>query len=330
MKVSFLPFFSMQDKRTGKFLYHKEGACTQFAFFADRVQSELGWATRVLLPDPRLCVDYHAISLRFPQSDVTVGYVPLDNRVQRMHWDTKLLLEATDGADVAVCQHEFLAIPLRVLRPKLRIVQWCIVDPVPRPLFDAAWDAADLVVHKYPAGVGSVWPMAYDEAKYPQLPVGAGERTIDVLFLPRCSADNCTHHLEAVEAGVKYFTDPTHYLKTHPEGEGLEYVDRYSTALRSAKVVVSLREDAYGGVAIREAVRCGCVPVLLCTEAHERLAGSDWPLFVDRPEPTLIAETVCRALQANVGCVEMQRRVAQESYQASWETVKRDLEALCL
>lgn len=330
MKVSFFPFFSMQNKRTGRFLFHQEGACAQLAFLASRIDAEFGWSTEVFLPDPRLCANYHAISLSFPRSEVTTGYVPSDNRVQRIHWDTEALRVAVEGADIAVCQHEFLSIPLRALRPSLKIVQWCVVDPVPLRLFQAAWDAADLVVFKHPSGMGTTWPMAYDETEFPQVPAGDGERSIDVLFLPRCSADNCTHHLEFIQAcGERaVFTDPTNYLKIRPEGSGLKYADDYRTALRASKVVVSLRRDAYGGVAVREAVRCGCVPVLLRTDAHERLAGSDWPLFVERADPECIAEVVERALRTSVDCAEMHRRVAQESYQSSWGAVKRDLEAL--
>lgn len=330
MKLALFPFFSMQDKRTGKFLFHKEGACKQMAFIADSVRVDLAWDTRVFLPDPRQCVDYHAISLDFSYSDVTCGYVPQDNRVQRIHWDANVLREAIGDADVAVCQHEFFAVPLRALKPKLKIVQMCVVDPVPLQFFRAAWEAADLVRFKSVAE-GIAWPLAYDERDFPQQPIG-GERNIDVLFLPRCSADNCTHHLEFIEAlgDRAVFTDPTFYIRTQPIGVGLKYIaGNYKAALRDSRVVVSLRRDAYGGVAVREAVRCGCVPVLLRTPAHERLAGEGWPFFVDRPDPQLIRCTVERALAEDADCSDMQRRVAHESYQASWSAVREDLVKLC-
>jgi hypothetical protein len=319
MRVVIYPFPSQQDKSSGEFLLRTCGACKQLAFIADRLEA-LGHCVTVVLPPgdhPFRCA-------------VVRTYMPVGNALLRMHWDMRELQRLFADADLALCNHELLPIPLRALFPNLRIVQMTSVRPEPLDLFKAAWRCSDLVavqgayaarqVRMLTRTPVSVWPLAYDAEQLPQQERGGD----GAVFLQRCSANNCTHHEEALASEVDFtYTDVTGYLRRlHP---GLKYTtpNTYLSTLRSSAVAVSLYASWYGGLSVREAVRCGCAPVVLRDSGYIELVGEGWPCFAE-PTPQGIAAAVRTAL-AGVDCSVPMANAALESYQVGWAQVRRDL-----
>lgn len=319
------PFYSQQDKRTGKFLLSTCGAAKQLSFLADRLASEMRWDVSVVLPMPWQTQDRNPFRCYAERV-----YIPADNAIQRIHWNTVELGRLMRGVDVAVCNHELMAIPMSAIS-KAKLVQMCSVAP--DAMFVSAWDAADLVVAQgeYAASVVrgrtetpvTFWDMAYDEEAFRRT---SSERPIDVLFVARCSASNYTHHLEFLDAmeqlsGLRVaFTDVTCYLRRLRPN--LEYTTDYVDALFSSKVAVALNDNMYGGLSIREAVRAGCVPVMLDVPGYWDLVGRDWPFLVDRLDG--IADVVRRAVISGVAAP-----APKGSYQDAWPRIREDMETLC-
>lgn len=203
----------------------------------------------------------------------------------------------------------------------------------------------------------ALWPMVYDRRtivfREPSWPAA-----IDLLFVQRCSSSNYTHHQEFIEAirilrteqswqGRVVFTDPTGYLEQHGQHEigaglcttlKLEYAhctsrDAYYKLLGDSKVAVAMMtDDLHGGVAIREAVASGCIPVLLDQPAyHEMFRPYDtsWPWFVPHTlNPRVLAGILKDVLekqskwQFNTLHDQVLQSVRQklqgETYQAAW------------
>lgn len=324
MKLAVWPFVSQFDREHMVHRLDTCGACKQLAFVAERVQAELGW-------DVVAAVPYTGGKSPFTCPTAVVA-VPLDNPAQRVHWDTFAMQRVLADADVLLLNHEYMAIPARALFPKKRIIQMCSVRP-DTALFRSAWDAADLVVAqgKYAAErirqctatPVSVWPLAYDEREFgAELP-----RSIDVLFVQRCSATNYTHHQEFIEA-MRWlndkrvvFTDVTKWLRLTAK-QTFEYSDpeNYLATLHSSKVAVALYDSWYGGLAVREAARAGCSLVLLDVPAYREM-GND-PHFTDL-NPSHMASVIKEALSC-----PRKVDVSQESYQVGWQRVKEDLEKI--
>ena len=323
MRAVFWPFFSQQDKRTGRVLTETCGDYKMCSWMAERLRIA-GWDANVVTPD-----DVH---------------VPSDNVAQRLQFHAPDARKAFADADVAIVHHDHMGFPLRQMFPELKIVQGCHVDPFEpwpqfAPLMKMAWDAADLVTVLSPSmrvdtkTRVSCWPMAFDE----QLFAETDElKTIDVLFVNRASATNYTRHVEFLRQidpdWRVLFTDPTRYM----EHAGLVPVSQllrdkthgYRYALKASKVFVALNDNGHGGLSAREAIVSGCCPVALRCPGYERLLGEDWPYFV--PSLDEIRETVNHALRdgwpANKSAVQAAARA--ESYQSTWPTVVRDLESL--
>lgn len=319
MKLAIWPFLSQQDKRTGKFLFDTCGATKQMRFIIEQAQQELGWSCVVATPEFGV----------FPCTE-RYADIPNSNLLQSVHWNTNGLHRVFCDADVALLNHELLAVPVRRMFPKLRIIQMCSVKPPVDmlDLFEAAWRRANLVVAQgeYAAlqiqsrtnTPVSVWPLAWDERLIAR---STAPRPIDVLFIQRCSANNATHHeefLEAMELMLDLriaFVDVTKFLRMRrPE---LEYVPDYLEALRSSKVAIAMYDSWYGGLSIREAVAAGCRPVVLNAPCYDQ--------FPNRcsAHPAAIAAAIRAALADNKPLPD----VSSESYQASWESIKRDLGA---
>ncbi len=330
MKLVIYPFYSRQNKVTGQFQMDMVGEVACMQFIGERVREELGWEVEAVVPSGCRGT-YSFTSLEM--------YIPNSNPSQRVHWDTATLRDVFSSADVAICHHELMAIPLRALFPKLKIVQWLATDPHDS-LFDVAWDRADLVavqcetaakvVQKRSQTPTSVWTMGWDERRI--VPVSC-DRDIDVYFMQRCSSTNYTHHVEFLKtlpllADLQVlFGDPTNYLKQlRPD---LRYVtdrSRYVETLCRSKVVLAMADDLYGGVAVREAIRCGCIPVCLDSLCYRELCGPYWPYCTD-PTPLKIAATVRAALGAS-DCSIPYANALKDTYQNAWLTIKKDLTSL--
>jgi hypothetical protein len=345
MRLTILPFFSQQDKRTGQFLLDSCGATKQARFLLERVRSELGWSVRVGMPANANCDPFdrnitQVCRLRIPES----------NPLQSLHWDVFQLAELFRETDIAICNHELMAIPVRALFPKMRIVQMCSVDPRGNDwrLFEHAWSCADLVVAQgeyakkyFSSGLAdepvrthtSVWPLAFDEARFTVLDQNPlPPRDIDILFVNRCSATNYTHHEELLACDLRpykmVYTDPTCYLRTRrPELAYCTHKD-YLRTLYSSRVAIALNDNLYGGLSIREAIRAGCVPVVLDAPCYRELVGEHWPFLVGEDLSNL--ESIVRdavKYSKSEKAVKLPS-VAHESYQAGWPKVKADLQEL--
>lgn len=211
----------------------------------------------------------------------------------------------------------------------------------------------------------TVWPMVYDHRpicfREPSWP-----GKVDLLFVQRCSSSNYTHHLEFIEAvrhlrvggwtGRVVFTDPTGYLEHHGREEyapseslKLEFAhcvtrgDYYALLGDSKIAVAMMTDDLHGGVAIREAIASGCIPVLLDQPSyHEMLRPYDtsWPWFVPHTLNSIVLAGVLmdvlekqKRWQFNTLHDKVLQSVRQklqgETYQVAWtNAVWPDIQAL--
>jgi hypothetical protein len=314
MRVVIQPFFSQQDKGTGRFLLDADVTVQISRFLAEQLRGE-GMEVRVLDPDG----------------------LPHDNKLQRLSFDVEAMSEALRGCDLFITHNELAASRARHLT-RAKIVHFNHMMPLGgwewmAPLQRASWAAADLVVFlseslRSFAGVpGTVWPMVYDQRHIRSYE----DRPIDVLFVQRCSVSNYTHHREFLAADLSglrtVFTDPTRYLELHENPGGVEFAhcdtrESYYELLGRSKVAVALMtDDLHGGVAVREAVVSGCVPVLLDRPCYREMAG-DQPVFTDL-DPENIARTVRTALHGDASSVR--ERVSRESYQQAWLKARSDI-----
>jgi hypothetical protein len=258
-----LPFYSQQNKQTGKFLLDSCGTTKICDFIARRAFSELGWRVRVVLPDLRACEPYDREFL-FDFAERKYVHIPADNLHQRLHWDVTAWRQAFGDCDIVLSFHEFAAWPLKNMFSTLRVVQFTGVPASAawtwtRPLFHLSWRAADLnavysapmarhiIDELTPLGTPSwkmkfptprVWPLAYDaDVLRRNITMTGGTtswRDIDVLFVPRASATNYSQHTEFIDAvkclrargwtGSVWFTDVTRYLRQSGALAGIDNV----------------------------------------------------------------------------------------------------------
>lgn len=343
MKVIFYPFFSQQDKRTGKFLLESDSGVKLYAYMAERMAAD-GCDVQFVFPDGRQCCGYgDELAYRLRKAGVERHVIPyrlaVDNLDRRLQWEPSWLRSL--GCDLLFTQHEFLAYPLRCLLPDQRVVMECGIRPgtawpQTAELFPMAWRSADLVhcnsavlakdVSSFAETV--VWQFSYEDS-VAVARIG-GVKDVDVLFNARCSATNYSHHEEFLRAfsGSKLVvrvTDPTRYLGSESALDRGSYVD----LLHRSRVVVGLTDNGYGGHAFVEAVAAGACPVALKAPEYEELLTESWPYYCDLGN---IAETVRRALLGRWAAVStkvvrrVQENVAARSYSAAWKKAKHDLE----
>lgn len=204
----------------------------------------------------------------------------------------------------------------------------------------------------------TVWPTGYDARPIVfREPAWPGK--IDLLFVQRCSSSNYTHHREFIEAihllrtqlawqGRVMFTDPTHYLELNKQAEAptgidldslkIEFAhagsraDYYELLSQSKVAVAMMSNDLHGGVAIREAIASGCIPVLLdepCYREMLRPHALAWPYLVHRPIGKLdLAHILQDALDKqsqwqfrtdfDLTLNRIREKIERESYQRAW------------
>ena len=201
--VGIVPFFSQQDKATGRILLRSCGETKASVYVAARL-AEAGWRVRLLLPRRVRCADWPAVH---PAVEIVEADVPADNQRQRVWFDPAAWDALFADADLAFVFHECLGWPLKHIYPRLRVVQFTTVPageawPWTTPLLRASWAAVDVnAVYSDPmarhvaaqlalTGVSrespTVWPFAFDAANFPDDQVPA--RDVDVLFVPRGSS----------------------------------------------------------------------------------------------------------------------------------------------
>lgn len=333
MKYAIWPFYSQHDKITGHTVLKTCGATRHMEFIAKNLV-KLGHTVVVAVPaDAPDWPDHFTECIRIPLK------VPVSNAIQRVHWNTTDICRVFDGADIAICNHEYMAIPVRAMFPSMHIVQMCATEPFPLDMFWSAWRRADLIVvhseamkRHFASSLNnvSIWPMTYDEDRL----VGPDRiRYIDILFVQRCSSTNYTCHEQFLEVLPELpgtmnvaFTDVTRYLRTlRPE---LQYTADYVTALKSSKVAIALNDDHFGGQAIREAIVCGCVPLVRDASCYRELCGFDWPHIV-KYDLSNLRDAIIRAVASSkiTDCSIPLRNAQSQSYQKCWPKIKEDLRA---
>lgn len=341
MRVVLQPFFSQQDKQSCRFLLESDSGVKLYKYIAEQMAAR-GDDVTFVLPSRNQCAD----SLKWPDA-IKLRYAPhleVCNLRRRVQWDTEWLERITCDCDLFLTTHEFLSIPLRVIRPKLRIVMECGIRPTTawpetEALFPIAQRAAT-AVHCNSSTLASecanprtfVWPFAFHEKAYS---LRGGERSIDVLFNSRCSSTNYSHHKEFIEqmwsSGLRIrMTDPTNYLRSTgyapgwtgnmPAGRGA-----YESLLAQSRIVVGLTDNGYGGYAFREAMAAGCCPVALDVPEYRELLGPDWPYYCTLDN---IADVVRRALADGAPAYPVTGLLAQSSYQEAWKRAAQDLATL--
>lgn len=203
-----------------------------------------------------------------------------------------------------------------------------------------------------------VWPLVYDATMIVPREV-QDPADVDLLFVQRCSASNYTLHKEFISAvyvlrskydfkGRIMFTDPTRYLEMNeiresPTGVhipelGIEYAHAASRAdyfklLNKTKVAIAMMtNDLHGGVAIREAIATGCLPVVLDVPCYNQMLHpheSAWPYIVRQPIRTLEFATLLYDIlqkqdmwgsryDLQIVHRKIREKVLQESYQSAW------------
>lgn len=197
MKITFWPFCSQQDKYSKLFRLSSDSIVKAYSYMANK-SLELGWTPCMVLPHKVQRADSAPISARV--MDLTPSEpIELDNRLRRLQWLPSFAEAVAKGSDVVVTQHEHMAVPLRVLNSKLKIVTehggndgaWPC-----RPtyeLFRLAWGCSDLVhcscqelADQVPGEVAtSVWEFAYEDSL--RTFGNHGDRCYDVMFNARAS-----------------------------------------------------------------------------------------------------------------------------------------------
>lgn len=350
MRATFYPFFSQQDKLTGKFLLESDSGVKLYRFIAEQLAGE-GWEVRFVLPKQNQCKhDFDA-----PEG-VDVLVVPvdleLDNLRRRLQWNPSFLTHVAD-CDIVFTQHEFLAYPIRCLAPNTRVVMECGLTPETawpqtRDMFPLAWKAATAVHCNSktlasmirPYAKAFVWQFAYDE----KLLLPSIARNIDVVFPARASSTNYSNHVAFVEAMRSSnlrvrMTDPTRYMQltaTCPKewlGDPLDSTN-YRLLLSRSKVVVGLTNNGYGGYAFREAIANGCIPVALYTAEYIELLGLHWPYYCESLNPSHVRAVVEAAVRRGWDGVPkgmrgaMLQRNGASSYQEAWKVASNDIKEL--
>jgi hypothetical protein len=381
MKVVIQPFVSQQSKDDFKFLLDAD-VTTQISRFLATKLKESGARVQLILPDSRDCHNFYPdwvnkfevlpVSIPRTNKNQRLYFDPVWMLAALNNADLFITHNELTAWKVRQIEPKQKIIHFNHLIP---IGDWKWMQPMQI----ASWGAADLIVflaenlrrfaqtRLITAGFTNelakttVWPMVYDreglETRMPEDPA-----TTDILFVQRCSQNNYTHHLEFIQAiqilreqmswtGTVTFTDPTHYLEMTASPEVKQWARfahadtryEYARLLRTSKIAVAMMtDDLHGGVAIREAIVTGCIPVLLdepCYRVMINPHASAWPYMISRPMKTLDIAVVLRdallkqeqwheRTDLNRTLGHIQGKVMLESYQAAWPNVEEDIKRL--
>jgi len=253
--VVLYPFYSQQNKETGKFLFRSCGSTKMLRFIGEQLLRDgLTEKIRFAAPDSRLWGD--DLSSVVPIEWIVECEIPPNNRLQRLTWPVRYWDPIFNGADLVFNMHELIGWPLKNLYPATRVISMFTVAPTGEPwpwmtpLINLGLLHSDLVtvpsevMARYVKSktrdsgsmvVPSTWPLSFDREQLDyllSLPP-SGRRPMDFLFVFRASASNYTHHREFVQALrlIKKprriaFTDTTRYLRENPrELDGLSLHD---------------------------------------------------------------------------------------------------------
>lgn len=355
-----LPFFSQQNKETNQFSINKCCVSRIMDFYGRRLISH-GHNVKVVLPLKTQCENHELFSdSRF---QISRNFIPETNLLQRTSFDSRFTEIVIEDQDVIITNNEIQTSVIKHLAKKVNkgastVIHFNHLMPTGENLWFRrrsidSWNSADLVVvlnetlKKFieqfaPNANIRVW-----KTVFPEFEVQEKERDIDILFVQRCSVSNYTHHREFIRSvevlrslgfkGKVVFTDPTHYLRSE-DIDLLKYIDNvefasansredYEDLLSRSKYSVALmKDDLHGGVAIRESIFAGCVPLLLDTPAYSELIGESakrFHLLIKDIDPMWITNTVQQAIEQRL-CENkellwvLQNKIKEETFQSAF------------
>lgn len=326
MRLLLYPFFSQQNKLSGLFKLGSDSGVRHYVYIAEQA-IKAGWDVSFVLP----CKEQiDSMDIAVPGQIIRAPYLEACNMKRRLQWMPSFL--SSLEADIVLTQHEHIAIPLRMLQPKLKIVMECGLLPetayaATEQLFPLAWASADLVhctnetckSRVKRISKASLWEFGYDDREA-KLNI---DRDIDVLFNARSSSTNYSKHrlfmatFNTTTLNVA-MTDPTGYLKqqgmdkfVHPAPSRQEYV----RLLSRSKVVVSLLPAGCSAYSFREAIYHGCIPVCLKHADNVALLGESWPCYIDRSISAAVAKALEYGKAPKISC----------SWSNAWMQAEEDL-----
>jgi hypothetical protein len=261
-RIALLPFYSQQDKQTGKFLLHSCVATKHIMFMAHKIHEELGWKIRLLVPQLKDCQTLPAWDGTGDMLDIHEVAIPAENMAQRLEWYPHRWPTLFKDVDILFTSHELIGWAIKGAYPKMKVIQHHNLSPETAwpwmsPLFDMNYEKADVITCLSPSmrqrirdhlakqrdfekaidGV-QLWPFAWNIQQLHD-PIQSQnwappERDIDLLFVLRGSSTNYSHHVEFIAAlkvlreigwqGKVYFPDQTRYLTENKLLEGIENV----------------------------------------------------------------------------------------------------------
>lgn len=338
MKICFIPFYSQQDKRTGRHMIENDSAFRMYRYMASRCAAQ-GWEATLAVPPPRDCFDLPDL---FGVTTLLTPKLVESNLDKRVHWDSVWLKRIASDFDTVVTSHETYPVALRAFSDKLKIV----VEAGFRP--STGWSGTEGLITLARACADAVhcnsltlkvahqkrfyWPAGYSAEELRAVP-RPRVRNTDVVFCGRASATGYTRHdlfLEAVK-GKPYrvvMPDPTSYLRVNGGGVGvpIEPLTRatYLSVLADSRVVVSTIDNGGFPFGLMEAMAMGCVPVVPRLPAYTSVLGCDWRYLFD-----MNVESLSEALDI---ATRYEDRFAYPlpdfSYETVWNTVVKDIGGL--
>lgn len=198
-----------------------------------------------------------------------------------------------------------------------------------------------------------VWNYAFSRRS--DLVTKTEDRDIDFIFPQRCSSSNYSHHHDVLKAIKKLrmmsdchpsvvFTDTTKFLETSNVDlrdissevriERCYHREDYYKLLSRSKFAISLiDEDHHGGIAIREAIYAGCIPVMGKSPAYDSLRNklnlpNVGPYRIDVEDPFDLVDTLGSAVRlfnqmkdfGNDMRGELSRRMETETFESSFHS----------
>lgn len=345
MRVVLYPFYSQQDKTSGKFLFDSDSGYRLYSYMAKQML-EVGWQPLMVIPQS----DQWAHKPELTCDAITAPFrIAPNNLDRRLQWEPSWLKSLAQYSKLILTQHEFLAYPLRCLAQQCKVVMECGIKPdtawpQTAELFPMAWRSAT-AIHCNSEELASQcrphcpnvfhWKFGYDDSMLDA--AGSMRRDVDVIFPARASSTNYSNHAVFMQAMAPEWrvvmTDPTSYLRSQglvSQWTGPEPYSRdgYIRILSRSKVVVGLTDNGYGGYAFQEAIAMGCVPVALRTPEYEALLGADWPYYCTLDDVrSIVALALERGWPAE-SKAGVATRIAQGSYSIAWSTAYSDLQRL--
>jgi hypothetical protein len=235
--AAIIPFFSTQNKETGKFLLNS--CCTtHISSFLAKKLSEIGFNVRVEIPavgqlhlPGDMSDDYRLLEDLFSNHAKYAVHLPIDNVHQRLSFAATPTAAMVQDADLVISHNEINSTRIRrLMKPTGKLIQFNHLLPVGvnEWMLESqvgSWRACDAVIFlskvlrsvaysitQMAVPTFHVWPMVYSDIEAANYLTGyelAADREPKVLFPHRASENNYTHHEEFIK-GFHLFKEWEH------------------------------------------------------------------------------------------------------------------------